>query len=93
MNPTNLGRQTQKHADKSEYKSKSRYVSFSSEEDQPSVAKHRSSNTSGVNSDQDLPQHALSEKSNTICSLWYTSARIHCMNIQRAQNLQSKSPS
>ena len=33
----------QKHADKSRYKSRSRYVSSSSEEDQPSVAKHRSS--------------------------------------------------
>ena len=32
-----------KHADKSKYKSRSRYVSSSSEEDQPSVAKHRSS--------------------------------------------------
>ena len=46
-----------KHADKSKYKSRSRYVSSSSEEDQPSVAKHRSSKPSGANSDQDQPQH------------------------------------
>ena len=51
-----------KHADKSKYKSRSRYVSSSSEEEQPSVAKHRSSKTSeaqpsGANSDQDQPQH------------------------------------
>ena len=47
----------QKHAGKSRYKSRSRYVSSSSEEDQPSVAKHRSSKPSGANSDQDQPQH------------------------------------
>ena len=52
----------QKHADKNKYKSRSRYVSSSSEEDQPSVAKHRSSKPSGAqpsgaNSDQDQPQH------------------------------------
>ena len=52
----------QKHADTSKYKSRSRYVSSSSEEDQPSVAKHRSSKPcgaqpSGANSDQDQPQH------------------------------------
>ena len=52
----------QKHADKSKYKSRSRYVSSSSEKDQPSVAKHRSSKPSGAqpsgaNSDQDQPQH------------------------------------
>ena len=51
-----------KHADKSKYKSRSRYVSSSSEEDQPSVAKHRSSKPSGAqpsgaNSDQDQSQH------------------------------------
>ena len=34
-----------------------RYVSSSSEEDQPSVAKHRSSMPSGANSDQDQPHH------------------------------------
>ena len=45
------------HAEKSKYKSRSRYVSSSSEEDQPSVAKHRSSKPSGANSDQDQPQH------------------------------------
>ena len=47
----------QKHADKSKHKSRSRYVSSSSEEDQPSGAKHRSSKPSGANSDQDQPQH------------------------------------
>ena len=51
-----------KHADKSRYKSRSRYVPSSSGEDQPSVAKHRSSKPSGAqpsgaNSDQDQPQH------------------------------------
>ena len=51
-----------KHADKNKYKSRSRYVSSSSEEDQPSVTKHRSSKPSGAqpsgaNSDQDQPQH------------------------------------
>ena len=51
-----------KHADKSKYKSRSRYLSSSSEEDQPSVAKHRSSKhsgaqPSGANSDQDQPHH------------------------------------
>ena len=51
-----------KHADKNKYKSRSRYVSSSSEEDQPYVAKHRSSKPSGAqpsgaNSDQDQPQH------------------------------------
>ena len=51
-----------KHADKSRYKSRSRYVPSSLEEDQPSVAKHRSSKPSGAqpsgaNSDQDHPQH------------------------------------
>ena len=51
-----------KHVDKNKYKSRSRYVSSSSEEGQPSVAKHRSSKPSGAqpsgaNSDQDQPQH------------------------------------
>ena len=51
-----------KHSDKSKYKSRSRYVSSSSEEDQSSVARHRSSKPSGAQpsgavSDQDLPQH------------------------------------
>ena len=50
------------NADKSKYKSRSRYVSSSSEEVQPSVAKHRSSTSSGAQrsgatSDQDQPQH------------------------------------
>ena len=58
MSPT----KPKKHADKSKYKSRPRYVSSSSEEDQPSVAKHRSSKPSGAqpsgaNSDQDQPQH------------------------------------
>ena len=65
MNPINLGchlPNPKKHADKSKYKSRSRYVSSSSEEEQSSVAKHRSSKPtgaqpSGANSDQDLPQH------------------------------------
>ena len=51
-----------KHSDKSKHKSRSRYVSSSSEEDQSSVARHRSSKPSraqpsGPASDQDLPQH------------------------------------
>ena len=51
-----------KHSDKSKYKSRSRYVSSSSEEDQSSVPRHRSSKPSGAQpsgaiSDQDLPQH------------------------------------
>ena len=51
-----------KHSDKSKHKSRSRYVSSSSEEDQSSVARHRSSKPSGAQpsgavSDQDLPQH------------------------------------
>ena len=49
-----------KHSDKSKHKSRSRYVSFSSEEDQSPVARHRSSKPSraqpsGAASDQDLP--------------------------------------
>ena len=53
---------SKKHSDKSKHKSRSRYVSFSSEEDQSPVARHRSSKPSraqpsGVASDQDLPQH------------------------------------
>ena len=48
--------------DKNKHKSRSRYVSSSSEEDQSSVARHRSSKPSGAQpsgaaSDQDLPQH------------------------------------
>ena len=53
---------SKKHSDKSKHKSRSRYVSFSSEEDHSTVARHRSSKPSraqpsGVASDQDLPQH------------------------------------
>ena len=52
----------QKHADKSRHKVSSRYVSSSSEEDQPSAIRHRSSKPSGARpsvaiSDQDQPQH------------------------------------
>ena len=51
---------SKKHADKSKHKVRSRYVSSSSEEDQSSVARHRSSNPSGAQpygavSDQDPP--------------------------------------
>ena len=46
-----------KHADKSKYKMKSRYVSSSSEEDQSSAPRHRSSKPSGALSDQDQHQH------------------------------------
>ena len=54
--------ESQKHADKSKHKVRSRYVSSSSEEDQSSVARHRSSKPSGPQpsgaiSDQDQPQH------------------------------------
>ena len=42
---------------KSKYKSRSRKISSPSEEEQSSVAKHRSSQPSGANSDQDQPQH------------------------------------
>ena len=50
------------HSDKSKHKSRSRYVSSSSGEDQSPVARHRSSKPSGAQpsgavSDQDLPQH------------------------------------
>ena len=53
-----------KHSDKSKHKSRSRYVSSSSGEDQSPVARHRSSKPSraqpsGAASDQDLPQHDL----------------------------------
>ena len=48
---------SKKHADKSEHKARSRYVSSSSEEDQSSVARHRSSKPSGAISDQNQPQH------------------------------------
>ena len=47
----------QKHADKSRHKVRSRYVSSSSEEDQFSATRHRSSKPSGALSDQDQPQH------------------------------------
>ena len=51
-----------KHADKSRHKVRSRYVSSSSEEDQSSATRHRSSKPSGAQpsgalSDQDQPQH------------------------------------
>ena len=51
-----------KHSDKSKHKSRSRYVSSSSGEDQSPAARHRSSKPSrsqpsGAVSDQDLPQH------------------------------------
>ena len=46
-----------KHADKSKYKVRSRYVSSSPEEDQSSAPRHRSSKPSGPLSDQDQPQH------------------------------------
>ena len=51
-----------KHSDKSKHKSRSRYVSSSSGEDQSLVVRHRSSKPSGAQpsgavSDQDLPQH------------------------------------
>ena len=51
-----------KSTDKSKHKSRSRYVSSSSGEDQSPVARHRSSKPSGAQpsgavSDQDLPQH------------------------------------
>ena len=53
---------SKKHSEKSKHKSRSRYVSFSSEEDQSPVTRHRSSKPSraqpsGAASDQDLPQH------------------------------------
>ena len=53
---------SKKHSDKSKHKSRSRYVSSSSGEDQSPVARHRSSKPSraqpsGAASDQDLPQH------------------------------------
>ena len=53
---------SKKHSDKSKHKSRSRYVSSSSGEDQSPAARHRSSKPSraqpsGATSDQDLPQH------------------------------------
>ena len=65
MNPMNLGfhlLNPKKHADKSRHKVRSRYVSSSSEEDQSSATRHRSSKPfrsqpSGALSDQDQPQH------------------------------------
>ena len=47
---------SKKHADKSKHKVRSRYVSSSSEEDQSSVTRHRSSKPSGAISDQVQPQ-------------------------------------
>ena len=46
-----------KHADRSKHKVRSRYVSSSSEEDQSSAPRHRSSKPSGAHSDRDQPQH------------------------------------
>ena len=51
-----------KHADKNRHKARSRYVSSSSEEDQFSASRHRSSKpsraqSSGALSEQDQPQH------------------------------------
>ena len=46
-----------KHADRSKHKVRSRYVSSSSEEDQSSAARHRSSKPSRAHSDKDQPQH------------------------------------
>ena len=48
---------SKKHCDKSKHKSRSRYVSSSSGEDQSPAARHRSSKPSRAVSDQDLPQH------------------------------------
>ena len=53
---------SKKHSDKSKHKSRSRYVSFTSEEEHSPETRHRSSKPSraqpsGVASDQDLPQH------------------------------------
>ena len=47
----------EKHADKSKHKARSRYVSSSSEEDQSSASRHRSTEPSGALSDQDQPQY------------------------------------
>ena len=60
--PWILSNKPKKHADKSRHKVRSRYVSSSSEEDQPSATSHRSSKPSGSQpsgalSDQDQPQH------------------------------------
>ena len=64
FSPMNLGSLLPdlKSTDKSKHKSRSRYVSSSSGEDQSPVARHRSSKPSraqpsGAVSDQDLPQH------------------------------------
>ena len=46
-----------KHADGSKHKVRSRYVSSSSEEDQSSAPRHRTSKPSRSHSDQDQPQH------------------------------------
>ena len=60
MNLMNLGfhlLNPKKHADKTKHKVRFRYLSSSSEEDQPSVARHRSSKPSGALYDQGQPQH------------------------------------
>ena len=46
-----------KHADRSKHKVRFRYVSSSSEEDQSSAPRHRSSKPSRAHSDQDQPEH------------------------------------
>ena len=53
---------SKKHADKRKHKARSKHLSSSSEEDQSSVVRHRSSKPSGAQpsgatSDQDLTQH------------------------------------
>ena len=56
MNMINLGchiPNLKKYVDKCKHKARSRYVSSSSEEDQSSVARHRSSKQSGAISAQD----------------------------------------
>ena len=60
--PRILSTRPKKHSDESKHKSRSRYVSSSSGEDQSPAARHRSSKPSraqpsGAVSDQDLPQH------------------------------------
>ena len=57
LGPRVASSRPKKHADKSKYKVRSRYVSSSSEEDQSSAPRHRSSKPSGPLSDQDHPQH------------------------------------
>ena len=84
----------EKHADKSRHKVRSRYVSSSSEEDQSSSTRHRSSKPSGAQpsgalSDQDQPQHdpdppyyrevALSDISSQYAEEVDTFRRIHSL--------------